>query len=186
MSDFYQTLQESKDRQLFIEFKGEEIGEGTTLGIVIDFSDDFVLIHNFDKNFYFNGFLLLRTSCIANYRNYEKDNFLALAVEKLAINPPQINFDIDLLSVQAFLDNIKYFFPLISITEISNLNVISIGKIESVEEENVTLLELDANAEWFDKATPIQYEDIISIDFGGGYEKALWVVGKEELNDSKK
>ncbi len=184
MSDIYDSFQNSKEKQLLIEFKSEELGDGTILGIVIDFSQEFVLIHFFSKDFFFNGLSLIRTSSITNYREDEKDSFATIAIEKLYLKPPQVNFNVNLLSMQTSLNDIKDFFPLVSITDINNINninILSLGKIMKANIEDVALLEIDADAEWFEEETIIPYDEIISVEFGGSYENALWVVGKDDL-----
>ena len=45
--------------------------------------------------------------------------------------------------------------------------------------ERVRFLEIDPDAMWAQKPTTIRLSDITRVDFGGGYEEALRLVGGE-------
>ena len=52
-----------------------------------------------------------------------------------------------------------------------------IGKITKMTEREVSMLEIGPDAEWRDKPTTFKLKEITEIDFGGGYEEALSLVG---------
>ena len=52
-----------------------------------------------------------------------------------------------------------------------------IGSIRGVDETNVRLITIDPDADWDDEIATIPLADVTRLDFGGGYEEALLLVG---------
>jgi hypothetical protein len=43
----------------------------------------------------------------------------------------------------------------------------------------LSLLEVDPNAEWYERATEYNLDDITRVAFGGSYEEALYLIAGE-------
>ena len=56
-------------------------------------------------------------------------------------------------------------------------DVCHIGKILRIDDEYVSLLEIDPDAEWGNEAEQYRISEITRLDFGGKYEEALLLVG---------
>jgi hypothetical protein len=58
-------------------------------------------------------------------------------------------------------------------------DVCYIGRIIDLNSEQLTLLEIDPDAEWDYKPEVFSLREITQVNFGGGYEDALYLVGGE-------
>jgi hypothetical protein len=75
---------------------------------------------------------------------------------------------------------ISKLFPTVAIhREAEDSSICHIGKVVRVDAEHVHLLEIDPDAKW--EAEPAHYRisEITRLDFGGGYEDALALIGGE-------
>jgi hypothetical protein len=71
-------------------------------------------------------------------------------------------------------------FPLVTIhREQADPDVCHIGRVVDVSKSNVTLLEIGADAKWDAEPEVYRLSEITRVDFGGGYEEALHLVGGE-------
>ncbi len=71
-------------------------------------------------------------------------------------------------------------FPLVTIhRESMDDSVCYIGKVAKFTPKTVTLDKIDPAAEW-NESTRYNLKDITRVDFGGGYENALWEVSEDE------
>ena len=163
-----------------VDFKRLKIDNYDLRGFVLDYSDDLTLLNVLDNNFYLNGFTVVRNSDITRYRAYDKDDyFLNMALRLKSIKPAR-KPKIDLANWAAVLLSAQKLFPLLTIHReaISN-KVCYIGKLVTVTEKTFTLYQIDSDANW-GRAQRRKFTDLTKIDFGGGYEDALWRVAKEE------
>ena len=163
-----------------VEFKRPKIDDYKLLGFVLDYSDSLTLLNVLKDDFYLNGFTVIRNSDITKYRAYDKDDyFLNMALRLKSIKPAR-KPKIDLTEWASVLQTAQKRFPLITIHRetISN-KVCYIGKLISVSEKTFSLYDIDSSANW-DRPYRRKLADLTKVDFGGGYEDALWRVAKEE------
>ena len=163
-----------------VEFKRPKIDDYKLLGFVLDYSDSLTLLNVLKDDFYLNGFTVIRNSDITKYRAYDKDDyFLNMALRLKSIKPAR-KPKIDLTKWASVLQTAQKRFPLITIHRetISN-KVCYIGKLISVSEKTFSLYDIDSSANW-DRPYRRKLADLTKVDFGGGYEDALWRVAKEE------
>lgn len=163
-----------------VDFKRPKLDEEYLRGFVLDYSDTLILLNVLDSNFYLNGFTVVRDIDVTRVRTYDnKDYFLNRALRLKSIKPKR-KPRVDLANWKTLLLSAQKLFPLITIHReaISN-EVCYIGKVVSATEKTVTLYDIDPRAEW-DRPYRRRLSDLTKVDFGGGYEDALWRVAKED------
>lgn len=163
-----------------VDFKRPKLDDDEVRGFVLDYSDSFTLLNVLDYDFYLNGFTVIRNSDITRYRTYDKDDyFLNMALRLKSIKParkPKIN----LSNWESVLRTAQKLFPLLTIRrEAISKDVCYIGKLVSVTNKTFTLYDIDPDANW-DRPHQRKLADLTKVDFGRGYEDALWRVAKEE------
>jgi len=151
---------------------------GSTLGYVLDMGPEFFLLGFIDDHIRFNGFHCYRVSDVRKLRAPAPNaefitNALLLRNETIDKKP-----DINLSDIAALLNSGSQLFPLITIhREKLNPDTCKIGKIIEIKDNVLRFLEIDPDAIWEEKPTKIRLSDITRVDFGGGYEEALHLVG---------
>jgi hypothetical protein len=71
-------------------------------------------------------------------------------------------------------------FPLVTIhREQADPDVCHIGRVVSVSKSSVALLEIGSDAKWDAEPEAYRLSEITRVDFGGGYEEVLHLVGGE-------
>lgn len=163
-----------------VDFKRPKIDDHELRGFVLDYSDSLTLLNVLDYDFYLNGFTVIRNSDIASYRVYDKDDyFLNMALRLKSIKPAR-KPKIDLSNWESVLRTAQKIFPLLTIhREAISKDVCYIGRLVSNTEKTFTLYDIDPDANW-DRTYRRKFADLTKVDFGGGYEDALWRVAKEE------
>ena len=69
-------------------------------------------------------------------------------------------------------------FPLVAIhTEEEDPEVCFIGRVLGVTQRRLRLVEINTDATWESEPTEYRLDAITRVDFGGGYEDALHIVG---------
>jgi hypothetical protein len=163
-----------------VDFKRPKLDKEYLRGFVLDYSDTLTLLNVLDSDFYLNGFTIFRNSDVTSYRTYDdKDYFLNRALRLKSIKPKR-KPRVDLTNWKTLLLSAQKLFPLITIHQeaISN-EVCYIGKLISMTEKTFTLYDINAGAEW-ERPYRRRLSDLTKVDFGGGYEDALWRVAKED------
>jgi hypothetical protein len=85
---------------------------------------------------------------------------------------------VSVASSEELLRSANQSFPLVAIyREQVDPDHCWIGRIREVDKRLVALLEIDADAHWDDRPTAYRLSEITRVDFGGGYEDALHIVG---------
>jgi hypothetical protein len=163
-----------------VDFKRPKIDDEYLRGFVLDYSDSLTLLNVLDFNFYLNGFTVIRNSDITSYRTYDKgDYFLNRALRLKSIKSAR-KPKVDLSNWASLLLTAQKQFPLLTIhREAIARDICYIGKLVSVTEKTFTLYDIDPDANW-DRAYRRKFADLTKVDFGGGYEDALWRVAKGE------
>ena len=163
-----------------VDFKRPKLDDHDLRGFVLDYSESLTLLNVLDYDFYLNGFTVVRNSDITSYRAYDKDDyFLNMALRLKGIKPRR-KPKVDLNDWASLLQTAQKLFPLLTIHREAIANdVCYIGKLVSVTEKTFTLYDIDPDANW-DRCYRRKLADLTKVDFGGGYEDALWRVAKEE------
>jgi len=152
--------------------------EDWTHGYVLDIGPEFFLLAVIDDKIKFNGFECHRVSDIKRLKLPDPyEDFTAAALRKqkqrIARKP-----NIDLSSLAALLESANALFPLVTIhQERVKPGECFIGKVVNISKKNLLLHEIDPGAVWHQKPSRFRLSDITRVDFGGGYEEALHLVG---------
>lgn len=163
--------------------------EGWTHGYVLDIGPQFFLLGLIDDNIQFNGFQCLLISDLRQLKVPDpQEDFIVAALrkrrERMERKP-----NIDLSSLPALLKSASKLFPLITILrERIKPDECVIGKVLDISERSFLLHTIDPDAVWEEKPTRFRLSDVTRVDFGGGYEEALHLVGgsPKPLKKSKK
>jgi len=163
--------------------------DGWTHGYVLDIGPQFFLLGLIDDNIEFNGF---QCPLISDLRQLKvpdpHEDFIVAALrkrrERIERKP-----DIDLSSLSSLLKSASKLFPLITVLrERIKPDECVIGRVLEVSEKSFLLHTIDPDAVWEEKPTRFRLSDVTRVDFGGGYEEALHLVGGNPklLKKSKK
>lgn len=75
----------------------------------------------------------------------------------------------------SFLESVQEGYPLITIhREKVDNTVCYVGRVKRLKSKTFTLYAIDTQAVWYGTRR-FRYKDVTRIDFGGLYEKALWM-----------
>jgi hypothetical protein len=168
-------LREAMQQKIFVRFTSP-FEDGYSRGYVLDVGKDFFVLLTTDETCRFNGFQCIR---IKDVRNLREDPYSDFAVAALQARKQSVSKkpNVKLGSIAEML---------LSISEISSLVTIHrhkikpdscwIGKLVGVNDLELSLLEIGPEAKWDTKWTKYKLKDISQVDFGGGYEEALFLV----------
>jgi hypothetical protein len=152
--------------------------DGWTHGYVLDIGADFFLFALIDDKIKFNGFECHLVSDIKRLKlpdPYEDFVVAALRKQKQRIDRKP---GIDLSSLPALLKSANALFPLITIhQERAKPGECFIGKVLNISEKSLLLHTIDPGGVWHKKPSRFRLAEITRVDFGGGYEEALHLVG---------
>lgn len=84
----------------------------------------------------------------------------------------------DLSSISALIRSASKLLPLITVhRERKKPDSCWIGTIVEIQKSHVLMQEIGPDASWEKRASRFSLEEITRVDFGGGYEEALQLVG---------
>lgn len=151
-------------------------------GYIVSLSETFVLLHVLDGGHHMtlNGYVALPINEIKRVRVLDDyDSFSDRALKLKGIFP-QPQPDILLLDFPGLLSSADAHFPLISLyQERLDRGCCFIGRVQKLAKRSVRLHKINPAARWIE-TEKFFFEDITRIDFGGGYEEALWLVSQNE------
>jgi hypothetical protein len=182
MSEKYkQTIQElaSLRRKVLIRFN-RPFDAGSTEGYLLDAGPEFFLIANVADTIRFDGFSCFRYKDVRKLQVPAKfAPFIEDALKKRGERVPR-KPKVKLSTVNEILLTSAHVFPLVTIhRERVAPDICHIGQIEGVSNSKVALVEIGPDAIWEDGLTTYSLKEITQVQFGGGYEEALILVGGE-------
>jgi hypothetical protein len=152
--------------------------EGSTEGYVLDIGPEFFLLLLVDDKMRFNGFQCLHLQDVRKLQVPAK--YAAFVEAALRIRgervekKPRVRLD----NIEELLLTANRIFPVVAIhRERVNPDVCHIGRVVKIEKGSVFLEEIGPDAKWDDQPTDYRLREITRVDFGGGYEEALVLVG---------
>jgi hypothetical protein len=171
-------LTEALDRKAIVRFWNRFDGGGSTDGFVLDIGPRFFLLALIDEYMKFNGYqcpLLKDIKRLEVPARYEAFTLAALRKRKQLIKQkPQIS----LSSISELLESANLLFPLITIhRESVKPDSCWIGRVIEISKSAVLLHEIGPDAVWDKEPTKHLLSEITRVEFGGGYEEALHLVG---------
>ena len=167
----------ARGQSVFVKFE-RPFEPGTFEGYVLDVGPQFFLLAVVREDMRFDGFSCLRIADVRRLQAPAKYAAFAEAAlrkrgEYLAEKPT-----IDLSNISNLLRSADVLFPLITIhRERVDPDVCHIGRVATINNSTVSLLEIGPDAAWDSELCSYKLREITRVDFGGGYEEALHLVG---------
>lgn len=155
-------------------------------GFVVGLGEAFALIHILNSDLMvLNGYTVLPLRQVRNVRSLEKFNDFEERVLALKNIAPEPQPDVLLKDFPGLLSSVNSHFPLVAIhTEHLYPDECYIGRVAEMKTRSVLLREIDPNAKWRQQARKYRFKNITRVDFGGGYEAALWAVAEANRQTS--
>jgi len=157
--------------------RGDFESEGET-GYILSIGPSLLLLLIISTEIRFNGFTVIR---IEDITKLEAPHIHAEFIEEVLRRRGESIEEAPPVSVADMTNAIQAvsrLFPTVAIhREVENSSICHIGKVVRVDAEHVHLLEIDPDAKWEEEPTDYRIADITRLDFGGGYEDALALVG---------
>ena len=148
-------------------------------GYIRSVGDGLFLLEVVDGTMRFDGFVVYRVQDVREFAVDEpaRARFVEAALaafgESRSVRPAVRLRDLrSVLSSLARLDVLVAFHR-----QRVDPDTCSIGKILSVGEHHVEVLEIDPDAQWEEETSRFRLNQLTRLDFGGGYERALELVG---------
>lgn len=160
--------------------------EGSVSGYVVGVGPEFFILALIGEGICLNGFQCFRLKDVRRLQVPHKyARFYEAALRKrrqLVPRRPRVL----LRSVEQLLKSASTVFPLVTIhREQAAPEVCHIGRIISTGKGSVSLLEIGPDAIWDEKPESYQLKEITRIDFGGGYEESLHLVGGSPTSSTR-
>lgn len=186
MSKWLKRLSETLEYGQLVRIDRQPIDEDMLEGYVVGTSEKFVLLHVLDPNMYLNGYTAIRVDDVKRYRVLEDNDFFANKALELRKQFPQPLKKLNLSDLRSLIETANRLYPIITIhREKMNNKVCFIGKAAKLTDKTVTLYEISPAAKW-NITRRYNFRDITKVDFGGGYEGALWLVAKKRKNKKRR
>jgi hypothetical protein len=161
--------------------------DGAIHGYVLDVGPRFLLLAFIDEYLRFNGYQCI---LLKNVKELEVparyDAFIVAALRKrkqsIARRP-----NIKLNTLSELLESANRLFPLITIhREDVKPDSCWIGRIAEIGKSDLLLYEIGPDGVWDKKAKRHRLSEITRVDFGGGYEETLLLVGGDPRPKKRK
>jgi hypothetical protein len=146
-------------------------------GYVLDVGPGFLVLANVSEKIRFNGFTCMRIANVGRIDRHPYAEFVQAALGLRGQTLPSAP-SICLRTVEEMLRTAGAAFPLVTLHyDDSDPHVCWIGQVRDVNSVRVELLEIKPGADWYDETQRHKLQGITRVDFDGGYENALWLVG---------
>ena len=163
-----------------VEFKRKKIDKHRLRGFVLDYSEELTIINVLTDDYFLNGYTVIRNKDITKHDVYCNPEYFLCRALKLKGMVPDPLPSVDLTNWQTLLTTANSLFSLITIRrEKVSPNTCNIGKISRFGKKHFHLYEIDTVALW-DQEEKYRFKDLTKVDFGGGYEDALWRVAFDD------
>jgi hypothetical protein len=172
------TLSKLKDQQELVDIFIDHF-DTSVYGYIIDYSEEFLLIEQYDAECRPEGISVLFRDHITRLRwSGNEINNAARLITLLPRNPPKVY--VDLSSMYHILQSIYSQFKYVSIhMQLLNPDIVMIGTIHEIDEENLVLLEYGTLSTNDRRYSMIALADITRVDAGGAYERNLLQIFNE-------
>ncbi len=172
-------IDEIINNRWLVAFNRKPLDKHVLYGFVVDFNDEFTLIHIFDRDlFILDGYCVFPNKDIKSHAVYDEDNdFLSEVIRAKKITPkplPKITIAGWAEIVRSVSENFLFF---VVETERIHKDECYVGKLEKIKKNSFVLKEIDADAFWM-STTKYKFDDLTIIKFGGEYETTLAIVNE--------
>ncbi len=169
-------LKASRDKTL-VRFT-RPLEHGSVNGYIVEVGPKFFMVAIVQEDMRFDGFQCFRLSDVrrlkipAPYAEFA-EAALTKRREQIPRKPP-----VDVSSLPRLLQTADKAFPLVTIhREMVDRGACHIGRLVRIEKSTLRLLEIGSDARWDEEPEQYRLNQITRVDFGGGYEEALHLVG---------
>ncbi len=148
------------------------------LGFIIAVNADLVLLLCVSNQIRLDGFAVVRICDISGLEApHAHDQFVEEALRLRGEAVPDAP-EVDITSIGSALRAAGKLHSVLAVhREEVESEVCHVGAVVSVSRESIGLLEIGPDADWDEEPTTYALSEITRIDFGGGYEEALALVG---------
>ncbi|HEU4395097.1 MAG TPA: hypothetical protein VFS92_05990, partial [Planctomycetota bacterium] len=144
---------------------------------VLDVGPKFFLLAPVSDRIRFEGFECYRVADVRGLRPDTNPAFVESALRKRGERLPR-KPRVSLRRTDELLVSASRAFPLVTIhREEVDPDACWIGRVVGVRRGRMSLLEINPDASWDPQPTVYRLGEITQVDFGGGYEDALHIVG---------
>jgi hypothetical protein len=169
----------------FVRFS-RRFDAGSIRGYILDVGPRFFLMALVSDRLWFDGFECFRFSDVSKVVPDPNTDFAESALRKRRERLPK-KPRVSVASIEELVLTAGRAFPLVAIhREQIDPSVCWIGRILGVGKGRVSLLEIDAGAEWDDKPNTYRLNEITRVNFGGDYENALHLVAGDAGHQTKR
>jgi len=171
-------LERAAEEHTLVRLWRDDIEASGVTGYVVAVGPEFFLLSLVGEEIVFNGFEALRLQDVTEVESpHEYHAFIEKALELKREQEPAYPV-IDLGSVGALVESAGRAFPIVSISrEYADPDVCHVGMPVQVQAGSVSLMEIGPDAVWYEDVEFYSLGEITRVDFGGGYEEALILVG---------
>lgn len=157
-------------------------------GYLAGWSEEWLMIKDIHDTMQVNGFTVFRRTALKELVEAPYQKFVREAIELRGRDWPshQIGKDMDLSDSRSIIESACSKFPLVTIhIEREDPNVCYIGREPGFDKKRLYWTEIDPDARLEKDSSSHKLKDITRIEFGGLYEKALWMVYESRMSKDK-
>jgi hypothetical protein len=155
--------------------------KSTIRGYVLDVGPKFFLLALVNDRVWFDGFECFRIRDVTDLKPDPYAAFTTAALKKRRQSKPR-KPRVDVSSIETILRSAGQKFPLVTIhREEVDHGVCWIGRVIGFSRGRLSLLEINPDATWDDVPNNFRLTEITRVNFGGGYENALYSVGADKV-----
>lgn len=161
-----------------VSFDRECYEEEDEIGCVVEVGDELFVIARVADTLNLDGYSVLRIEDVSQVEvPHEHEEFVASAL-RLRGESIDTAIEIDLEDWPSVVRSAGRRHEVVTLhTERTESGVCRIGRVRTANEELVSLIEIDPDADWYEQPSTVATADITRVDFGGAYEEALVLVG---------
>lgn len=180
------SIEEIISNKWLVRFNREPFDNSYNYGFVLDCSDDFTLLNNYNEDAGVTGFCVFPNSTVKKYKIYDDANSFKVLSLELKDTTPKEKPNVSIQTIEKLLESVNKSFPLIVVhCERLNRDVVWIGKVMEIKKKSFTMLEITPNAEWLENPNRFKFKDVTKIEFGNGYENDLHSVAEYRKQKSR-
>ena len=175
----FDRLQEARQGRVLVRVERRKLEQGWMDGRVASVGPHLLALHLVDDSIVYNGFTVLRLKDItALHVPTPYAGFMEHALKLRKQRAPRCTW-LDVASVESVVQSAARKFPLVTIyQETIDPDSCLIGVPSDIDARMMRLRLVDPNA-MFGPDEAVALRNVTRVDFGGGYEDALWQVLSE-------
>jgi hypothetical protein len=149
-----------------------------SVGLLIDFSPELILLNKVSDRIDLDGFEMLRVADVTSLsQRFHRDAFYRRALRLKNLSAQRPAGVIELTNMQTALRSVEGSYPLIVVScEAVAPDEVDIGRLASVTDDVFTLRTMSTRGRWMTDRTRYRFDDVTRVEFGGEYEMTLALV----------